>query len=135
MKHIGYILMILLILASCKTTRQTQTEYIYIHDVDTVSSIRLRVDSIVTKDSIVTFIKGDTVQIEKWHSTVKERLRVDTVEKIITRIEYRTHTETVTVEVNRLRWWQRALMWCGVIFAGSIILFLIISYIRKGYMK
>lgn len=72
------------------------------------------VDSVHVHDSIITFLKGDTVLIEKWHTAYGERIRVDTVEKVKTEVKVQTKTVTETREVNRLKWWQKALMWTGV---------------------
>lgn len=124
MRHLGYIFILLLILASCKTKHNTVTEYVYVNHTDTVHDVSIRIDSIVTKDSIVTLIKGDTVQIEKWHTAYRERVRVDTVERIITRTEDRTKTETVIQEVNRLYWWQKVLIRAGgiALICGIVII-------------
>ena len=128
MRHIGFFLIVtLLVLSGCKTQRQIQTEYVYINKTDTLTQFKWRVDSINVHDSIVTLIKGDTVQIEKWHTAYKERLRVDTVEKVRTETIYQTRTETKVQEVNRLYWWQKALIWIG----GICLVFGIILGIKR----
>ena len=111
-----FISMILLLFASCRTIRTTQTEYVYVDRTDTLTQYKYRVDSIAVHDSIVTFIKGDTVQIEKWHTAYRDRLRVDTVEKVRTETIYQTkiQTQTQIQEVNKLYWWQKTLMWIGI---------------------
>lgn len=100
-------------LASCKTQRQVHTEYVYIDRTDTLTQFKWRIDSINVHDSIITLIKGDTIQIEKWHTAYRERLRVDTVERLHTETIYQTNIETKIEEVNRLLWWQKTLMWIG----------------------
>ena len=120
----------MLCLLSCKTQKEVQTEYVYIHQTDTLSQVKWRVDSINVHDSIVTFIKGDTVQIEKWHTQYRDRLRVDTVEKVKTETIYQTRTEIQIQEVNRLRWWQKTLMWIGA-FSGILALGIGIFKVRR----
>lgn len=123
-------------LTSCKTQRQVQTEYVYIYQTDTLSQVKWRVDSINIHDSIVTLIKGDTVQIEKWHTAYRDRLRVDTVEKIRTETVYQTRTDIQIQEVNRLYWWQKTLMWIGGIGLGlTIILILVAIFTIKKWIK
>ena len=72
-------------------------------------------DTLVWRDSIYHYVKGDTVVIEKWHHTERiERVGIsdtlrDTIPKVV------TVTETRIVEKNVLRWWQKALMWAGIV--------------------
>ena len=61
--------------------------------------------------------------IDRWHSVYKEHTDYDTQKEkeIVHDTIYQTHTEyidryvdrEVTVEVNKLYWWQKALMWIG----------------------
>lgn len=128
------ILLLLFAFSACKTQRQIQTEYVYIHQTDTVSQIKYRVDSINIHDSIVTLIKGDTVITDRWHTQYRDRLRVDTVEKIRTETIYQTRTDIQTREVNRLYWWQKTLMWIGGIgILGIIGLIIFIIYKLKKH--
>ena len=124
------VMLLLLVLSGCKTQRQIQAEYVYAEKTDTLTQFKWRVDSINVHDSIVTLIKGDTVQIEKWHTAYKERLRVDTVEKVRTETVFQTRTETKVQEVNRLYWWQKALMWIGGI-AGILAFGIGIFKVRR----
>ena len=72
-------------------------------------------DTLVWRDSIYHYVKGDTVVIEKWHHTERiERVGIsdtlrDTIPKVV------TVTETQVREVNVLRWWQKALMFAGIV--------------------
>lgn len=115
-----FLFIALLLVCSCKTKQQTLTEYVYLERTDTLRQTLWRVDSVSVHDSIVTVVKGDSVLIERWHTKYKEKLRIDTVERIKAVTEWRTRTEVKTVEVNKLYWWQKALMWIGGIgiFAG-----------------
>ena len=72
-------------------------------------------DTLVWRDSIYHYVKGDTVVIEKWHNTVRiERVGIsDTLRDTIPRIV--TVTETQVREINVLRWWQKVLMWAVIV--------------------
>ena len=72
-------------------------------------------DTLVWRDSIYHYVKGDTVVIERFHNTVRvERVGIsDTLRDTIPRIV--TVTETQVREVNVLRWWQKVLMWAGIV--------------------
>ena len=121
MKHLGFFFFLLIVLASCRTTRETQTEYVYVNSTDTIHEVKLRIDSIVIHDSVMTLVKGDSVLTERWHTAYRDRLRVDTVEKIRTETVYQTLTETKIQEVNKLYWWQKTLMWIGETFIVLIL--------------
>lgn len=122
-------------LTSCKTHRQVQTEYVYIHQTDTLNQIKWRVDSINVHDSIVTLIKGDTVITDRWHTAYRDKLRIDTVEKVRTETIYQTRTETQIQEVNKLYWWQSTLMWIGGIGLALTLILIVVAIftIRKWF--
>ena len=88
-------------------------------------------DTLVWRDSIYHFVKGDTVVIEKWHNTVRiERVGIsDTLRDTIPRIV--TVTETRIVEKNVLRWWQKVLMWAGIVG----IVFIVVRIALKRHLK
>lgn len=94
------------------------------HKVDIVR------DTLVMRDSVYHWVKGDTVLIERWHHvaevskmTVADTVR-DTVPRVVTRVETR--------QVNRLHPWQRMLMWLG---AGAIIMIVLCVVLRVRKMK
>jgi hypothetical protein len=72
-------------------------------------------DTLVWRDSVYHFVKGDTVVIERYHNTERvERVGIsDTLRDTIPRIV--TVTETRIVEKNVLHWWQKALMFAGIV--------------------
>lgn len=123
MKILPFLLIFLLALSACRTSKQTQTEYVYVHDTDTVEHVIHRLDSVVISDSIVIYQKGDTVYKEKYHTELKERVRTDTLTKFITKKLYYTNEVEKEIEVNRLYWWQKVLMWIGgVLLSAGIVL-------------
>ena len=77
-------------------------------------------DSVVIRDSVDRFVKGDTVYIYKREYKTIERIKTDTV----MRCDTISVVQTVEVEkkVNELYWWQKTLIWLGVIALGVIVL-------------
>lgn len=115
MRKLLFIISILILLASCSAQKQiievpvetVKTEYI--HDT--------KIDSVYVRDSVDRYVKGDTVFIYKEHTKYKYLnktdtiVRVDSIPKII-------KIETVKeVEVNHIKWYQKALMWIGGIMS------------------
>lgn len=135
-------------LSSCKTQKQSLVEHTYIQNDSSLYAMRSRLDSlwhsnfrkdsVIIKDSIVTFIKGDTITIDRWHTEYRDRSITDTLVRTIevhdtimqTRDRYilKEVEKEVIQEVNRLYWWQKALMWIGGIgllgIVGLVILFI-----------
>lgn len=106
---------------------------------DSVRSAALRVDSVWVRDSVyverVSGASGDTVRIEHWRDRWRDRVVSDTAVKLrvdSVRVKEPYPVEVVK-EVNRLRWWQTALMWLGV--AGVVIAggWLAIKILRRYY--
>jgi len=92
------------------------------HKVDIVR------DTLVMRDSVYHWVKGDTVLIERWHHvaevskmTVADTVR-DTVPRVVTRVETR--------QVNHLHPWQRWLMWLGAGFIAGAALWLVLKIRR-----
>jgi len=70
---------------------------------------------------VLTFVKGDTVLVEKVRWRVRVRERKDTVHETRTDSVFvrKPYPVEVVKEVERkLTWWQRTLMWCG---GGSLL--------------
>ena len=113
MKKIIVALIIICSFISCKTITKTievPVEVVkkeYIHDV--------KIDSFIVKDSIDRYIKGDTCYIYKEHTKYQYLIRRDTVLKTDTVPKIVTTTIEKKVEVNHIYWWQKLLMWLGVI--------------------
>ena len=110
MKLIVYIFFALLALG-CTTTKVVQVP---------VESVRTEIervrDSIIIRDSVDRWHKGDTLVVYRWrtehhyhHDTIRSNDTIPVVQ-----------TVEVVKEVNHLYWWQKALMWLGV--AGIVVL-------------
>jgi hypothetical protein len=132
-------LLLSLLLAGCKG-KEYITERVEVpvvvtqeHTVESVKIDHIR-DTLIQRDSIYHYIKGDTTIIERWHYLQgrSSALRVDTLH-IYDSVPYPVTTtkEVVEVkEVNILHWWQKLFIAIG---GGSLIaLALAITYrLRK----
>ena len=80
----------------------TRMVYIPVESVKTEYINKLSVDSIFMYDSVYLKEKGDTIFMEKYKYSYRDRLRLDTViQKDSIRVPY-----PVIVE-KKLTWWQR----------------------------
>lgn len=122
---IGALLICLCItlLTGCRTRYITQEIPVVLHDRDSIVSVQHihTHDTLMMRDSVFTIVKGDTIRIERWHTlqAVNHIARIDTLwrERIVEQPVQVTTTEVR--EVNRLHWWQKALMWCGAFALGA----------------
>ena len=107
----------LTLLSGCKTRYITQEVPVVVHERDSIVKVQQvhTHDTLIYRDSVFHYMKGDTVLIEKWHNlqAINHVARVDTVYKDRAVEVPVTVTRTELCEVNRLRWWQKLLMWCG----------------------
>ena len=87
------------------------------HTIESVKVDHVR-DTLIQRDSIYHYIKGDTVLIERWHylQGSTKAVRVDTLFKVdsvqVPVVTTKVVTKTEQVE-KPLHWWQRALMLMG----------------------
>lgn len=128
---------ILVGIAGCtKTVYVPQPEYHTIHD--TIKQVTVR-DSIVEhyiyeKDSSSFHQSGDTVRIEKWHwyrDYKYEKLLQAQIDSL-SHLERDTVTVVVPHEVVKvvpaeLKWWQKTLIWWGVITLVLAILYIVLK--------
>lgn len=72
-------LVLALALCGCTTT----TKYVPVervtHHTDTVRELAVRIDSVMTRDSVAVYIRGDTVYLTKWRDRFRYSERIDTV--------------------------------------------------------
>ena len=137
----GLLACLLISLCSCKAGK-TITEYVekpvivtQEHHTESIKYDVIR-DTLIQRDSVYHYIKGDTTIIERWHylqgSTkvvYKDTLRVRDS------IPYPVVTEKIVkqeIEVNRLNWLQKTLIYIGVI---SLIVLLLWLAWRFGKLK
>lgn len=112
-------------LCSCKAQREVQVERVEVpvvvtqeHTIESVKIDHVR-DTLIQRDSIYHYIKGDTTIIERWHHVQGQSIitRVDTLH-IYDSVPYPVTTTqikevTKVQEVNRLKWWQKLFMGIG----------------------
>ena len=119
------ICLVISLCASCKPQKELQIERVEVpvvvtqeHTIESVKIDHVR-DTLIQRDSVYHYIKGDTMVIERWHHTqgTTTTTRVDTLH-IYDSIPYPVETTHETIvtkiqEVNVLKWWQKALMAIG----------------------
>lgn len=112
-------LLITAFLGSCTRTVYTPVETVTLR-TDTIYSAKVRVDSVIFRDSVSLIQRGDTVFVTKYRDRYRVRERVDTV--------YSSATDSVTVRVpypveRQLSKWEQVKMEAGgwAIGAGSVL--------------
>ena len=110
-------------LSGCKTKYITTEVPVIVHERDSfykVNTLQVH-DTLMMRDSVYHYVKGDTTIIERWHQlqAINHISKVDTV----TQIQYQevpvTITKTETVEVEKkLSWWQKLCIFLGKIGLG-----------------
>ena len=145
MRRLWLFIIVTLILTSCRTVKyidRTVVDSTEIAVPITNTKIEYRdrflYDSIYVHDSIFTFIKGDTDYISKNKETNRlvnkdnTIIKTDTIKVPVEITKTVTKTEIQIKEVNRLYWWQKGLIYLGLIVLISGIVFLIIK-IKKFF--
>ena len=133
------LVMLAVVLCSCKTKYITETEYkevpVVMHDTvqshDTLKTIAWRIDTTIVKDSVYFAIKGDTIFKERYSTKWRIKMVHDT---IFTASDKRAHEENPVEtkhntdksdikEVNRIYRWQKVLMLIG----GASLVYLFVQ--------
>ena len=116
-----------LVLCSCKTKYITETEYKEVPVVmhDTVASNIWRIDTTIVKDSVYFAVKGDTIYKERYNTLWKIKVAHDTIDKVVEKPfeVVRNSVKNETKEVNRIYWWQNVLM----IIGGASLMYLFVQ--------
>ena len=124
-----------LVLCSCKTKYITETEYKEVPVVmhDTISKNIWRIDTTIVKDSVYFAVKGDTIYKERYNTLWKIKVDHDTINKVVGKpVEVvRNSVKTETKEVNRIYWWQKVLM----IIGGASLIYLVVQLIKLWKYK
>lgn len=122
---LGLLVCLIISLCSCKPQKEVQIERVETpvvvtqeHTIESVKIDHIR-DTLIQRDSIYHYIKGDTTIIERWHHVQGNSIitRVDTLH-IYDSVPYPVTTTQIkevakVEEVNVLRWWQKLLMGIG----------------------
>lgn len=107
----------------------TKTIYVPIESVRTEYKDRLQRDSILLYDSVFIKLTNDTVWMEKYkftyrNKTIRDSVYInDTIRVPYPVIKYK--------EVNKLKSWQNFLVWIGGVCVVFIFLYLTIQFVRK----
>ena len=129
------VLLLLLLMLCCSCTKRVyETQYIeqpvYLHD--TLRSTICSHDTTIVKDSVFFAINGDTIVRERYNTIERIKVAHDTIMRFVEKPVEVVSTKQVCkqVEVNRIYWWQKALMWMGCI--GMVVVGIFIySKLRK----
>ena len=104
----------------------TKTVYVPVESVRVEYQDHYLRDSIYRYDSVYFAVKGDTIWLEKYKSVYPLSFPRDSIFLQDTiRVPYPVDK---IVEVNRLRWYQKTLMWIGV---GALFILMIWLIKRK----
>ena len=112
------VLLLLLLMLCCSCTKRIyETKYVeqpvYLHD--TLRSTIYSHDTTIVKDSIFFAINGDTIVRERYNTIERIKVAHDTIMRFVEKPVEVVSTKEVCkqVEVNRIYWWQKLLMWMG----------------------
>lgn len=121
--------------SSCKTV-----EYVPVETVretvrtDTLREIRLRVDSVVSRDSVEVYVNGDTVRIKQ--KVYRDRIvtRTDTVWRKSEKSDSVSEPKVIVRE-KELTAWQTARMAMGDVLVGFVLLFFPVVFLLNWIKK
>lgn len=139
--YLFLILCLVLTLDGCRGTK-TITERVEVpvvvtqeHHTESVKVDHVR-DTLIQRDSVYYYVKGDTVRIEKWHylQGTTNVVRVDTLIKVDS-VQVPVVTERVVTQIEKvekpLKWWQKGLMWAGGIGIILLVFFITVKIRTK----
>lgn len=129
------VLLLLLLLLCCSCTKRIyETQYVeqpvYLHD--TLRRTICSHDTTIVKDSVYFAIKGDTIVREKYNTIERIKVAHDTIMQFVEKPVEVVRVKNVEkqVEVNRIYWWQKLLMWIGgigVVMIGIILIKIVVN--------
>lgn len=132
------LLIILFLCLGCSSPRYIEipvetvrTEYVYRLDKDSTAKL----DSIYVRDSIFIKEKGDTI----FQYKERTKYKIEYKDKIVNKIDTVLKADSIEkpiiikeeVEVNKLHWWQKVLMYSGLALLIGIIVKLYNKIKRK----
>lgn len=132
MRWLPFLLILLIALGGCRTVRETQTEYLTVHHADTIREVKTQRDSIYVFEKEREYSRGDTIFVERLLYKYKDRAKTDTVYQVKTVTITQRLYYTKEKEVNRLRWWQTALMWIGAV---ALLTILVLALWKTSLLK
>lgn len=128
MKKALFIALTAFLLAGCVSTKYVPVETVRTEYI-TKSDTFIKHDSILHKDSVFVYMKGDTVWLEKWHTRYIERLQ----KQIVTDTLIRCDTISVPYPVEKeLTFFQKvAINGFAYITIALLVLFIILLFKLK----
>lgn len=127
MKKALFIALTAFLLAGCVSTKYVPVETVRTEYI-TKSDTFIKHDSILHKDSVFVYMKGDTVWLEKWHTRYIERLQ----KQIVTDTLIRCDTISVPYPAEKeLTFFQKvAINGFAYITIALLVLFIILLFKR-----
>ena len=132
------VLFLLLLLLCCSCTKRVyETQYVeqpvYLHD--TLRSTIYSHDTTIVKDSVYFAIKGDTIFKERYNTKWQIKVAHDTIMRFVDKPVEVVREKNVEkqVEVNRIYWWQKLLMWMGGI--GVVVIGIMVNKLVNKKMS
>lgn len=132
------VLILLFILLCCSCTKRIyETQYVeqpvYLHD--TLRSTIYSHDTTIVKDSVYFAVKGDTIVRERYNAIERIKVAHDTIMRLVEKPVEVVREKNVEkqVEVNRIYWWQKVLMWMGGI--GVVVVVIMVNKLVNKKMS
>lgn len=127
------LVLMILVLAGCKTKYIETVHYQPVEVHDTIHNTSYVRDSVTLHDSVYIHQKNDTVLVEKWHTKYKWKTSWDTmyiskeVPYVVNDTVYEIKEVPVDKVVYKQHWWQNALTWIGGLCSLGLILSFILN--------
>lgn len=133
MKQIALFICLLVLASGCSRKVYVPAESA-VSRTDTIYSAKVRVDSVIMRDSVAVFQKGDTVLITKYRDRYRVKELTDTV--------YQSAIDSVKVSVpypveRELSRWERTKMDFGGAAIGALVIALCVAvaWLIKKFRK
>jgi hypothetical protein len=133
MKQIALFICLLVLATGCSRKVYVPVESA-VSRTDTIYSAKVRVDSVIMRDSVAVFQKGDTVTITKYRDRYRVKELTDTV--------YQSAIDSVKISVpypveRELSRWERTKMDFGGMAIGALVIALCVAvaWLIKKFRK
>lgn len=133
MKQIALLICLLVLATGCAHKVYVPVESA-VSRTDTIYSAKVRVDSVILRDSVAVFQKGDTVLITKYRDRYRVKELTDTV--------YQSAIDSVKISVpypveRELSRWERTKMDFGGMAIGALVIALCVAvaWLIKKFRK
>lgn len=109
------------LLSGCKTTEIVREVPVVVEHTTTQHHTDIVRDTLLMRDSVYHYIKGDTTIIERWHHSiaVNKVMVTDTVHDTIPKVVTATKVVTKT-EPRAVQWWQVA----AILAAFGVVIYI-----------